>query len=553
MLTMYADYAIDLLIDVAAIFSLAYVLYFRRHRRADLLLAYVSLNIGIFVAMSLLSQVRVDIALGFGLFAILSIIRLRSTSVTQQEVAYYFVALVMGLVNGLDIPDRRLTVFVNILLLVTMALVDGRDFRDRARRIDVHLDVIHADDAALVADLERRLGGTVTYHEVNDIDYVRETMVVDVRYKVGTAQAQPQPDERRIEVTLDVIYTDDAALVADLERRPGGPARGQGHRLRARHHGRRRAVPRPEAAEGDVVTVIALDSRRPAATVGRPTSIGSIPARWAAGRPAAPAVPTPAERAVAAAADLVDPIGLDELNALAELQTRVDRKYFVPAEVFRRMIGELAGELRVLDIDGSRTFGYESVYFDTPQFTTYKAHVQRRRQRFKARTRTYTDTGLCMFEVKLTGARGETVKERVPHPQQYRAELTEGALDHLRTTLCQAYHQDLPAGMRPTLVTTYRRTTFVSRTGEARLTCDSALRAFDLEHEVRDTGTHVLVESKSGGQGGSAADRILRELGVRPASVSKYCVAVAALHPELPSNPWHLTLKRYFSPMQAAA
>ena len=273
----------------------------------------------------------------------------------------------------------------------------------------------------------------------------------------------------------------------------------------------------------------------------------------AGNRPAGRAPATPAERAVATAAWLVDPIGLDELLELAELQTRVDRKYFVPAEVFRRVIGRLSGELRVLDIDGKRTFGYESVYFDTPDLTTYKAHVQRRRQRFKARTRTYTDSGLCMFEVKLAGARGETVKERVPHPERYRAELTEGALDHLRSTLCRAYHQDLPAGMAPTLVTTYRRTTFVTRSGDARLTCDVGLKAQDLQHEVSDTGTHVLVESKAGGQGGSAADRILRELGVRPASVSKYAVAVAALHPELPSNPWHQTLRRYFTPLQAAA
>ena len=52
--------------------------------------------------------------------------------------------------------------------------------------------------------------------------------------------------------------------------------------------------------------------------------------------------------------------------------------------------------------------------------------------------------------------------------------------------------------------------------------------------------------------GGSAAERILRELGVRPASVSKYCVGVAALHPELPSNPWHQTLRRYFGPLMPA-
>ena len=271
-------------------------------------------------------------------------------------------------------------------------------------------------------------------------------------------------------------------------------------------------------------------------------------------RPAtpAPAGPNQAEGAVAAAAAMVEPIGLDELMGLAELQTRVDRKYFVPAELFRRLIAELGDELQVLEIDGRRTFGYESVYFDTPRLTSYRAHLQRRRQRFKARTRTYTDSGLCMFEVKLTGARGETVKQRVPYPVEHRAELTEEALAHLGETLCQAYHQDLPPGLRPTLTTTYRRTTFVTRAGESRLTCDVGLVCHDGRFEVHDTGTHVLVESKSSGHG-SAPERILRELGVRPAPVSKYCVGVAALHPELPSNPWHQTLRRYFEPLPAAA
>ena len=54
-------------------------------------------------------------------------------------------------------------------------------------------------------------------------------------------------------------------------------------------------------------------------------------------------------------------------------------------------------------------------------------------------------------------------------------------------------------------------------------------------------------------RGAALPTGILRELGVRPASVSKYCVGVAALHPELPSNPWHQTLRRYFEPLPAAA
>jgi hypothetical protein len=62
---------------------------------------------------------------------------------------------------------------------------------------------------------------------------------------------------------------------------------------------------------------------------------------------------------------------------------------------------------------------------------------------------------------------------------------------------------------------------------------------------MADTGTHLLVESKSA-NGASKADLILRRLGVRPASISKYCIGVAALYPEVPCNPWQAALPRYF-------
>jgi hypothetical protein len=220
---MSINHLISLAVDIVAIFLLAYVLYFRRHRRTDLLLGYVGLNVGIFSTMSVLTSVRLDIALGFGLFAILSIIRLRSSTVTQQEVAYYFVALVLGLVNGLSLDDLGLVVAVNVLLLAAMALVDSRLLRDRSRRLDITLDTVHPDEASLVADLERRLGGKVVHHQVNEVDWSRNTMLVDVRYRAGAAvAAAPGPPERRTEVTLDSVHSGDAPLVADLERRLGG-------------------------------------------------------------------------------------------------------------------------------------------------------------------------------------------------------------------------------------------------------------------------------------------------------------------------------------------
>lgn len=85
LLNRYSGIGTSLVIDLVAVFLMTYVLYFRRHWRTDLLLSYVALNLGVFVTMSVLTQVRVELAVGFGLFAILSIIRLQAGRVTQQE------------------------------------------------------------------------------------------------------------------------------------------------------------------------------------------------------------------------------------------------------------------------------------------------------------------------------------------------------------------------------------------------------------------------------------------------------------------------------------
>jgi hypothetical protein len=242
---------------------------------------------------------------------------------------------------------------------------------------------------------------------------------------------------------------------------------------------------------------------------------------------------------------MLRPISLDDLVESAELLTRVDRKYFVPADTFRLLAGELGPTFQVLEIDGQRTFDYESVYFDTADLLTYRAHLQRRRRRFKARTRTYVGSGLCMFEVKTVGCRGNTIKNRTNHSINDRAVLTGDAQTFLARTLDRAYGQPVPPDLRPVLINLYRRTTFASPPEGSRLTCVISLSCHTRRASITDRNAHVLVESKST-DGSGQADRILRRLGVRPTSMSKYCVGIAALHAEVPANPWRATLARYF-------
>ena len=172
-----------LLLDLVCIGIVAYGVFYRRNRRADLALAYVAINVSLFcVAVLIVNQMRLGVAFGFGLFAILSIIRLRSEPIAPQEGAYYFVALVLGLINGMQFRDVPLARTLDLGLVGIMVLLDNRWLTPKALRQVVVLDRVYPDEHTLRADLEVRLGGSVKRLFVRQTDYVRETTEVDVRF-----------------------------------------------------------------------------------------------------------------------------------------------------------------------------------------------------------------------------------------------------------------------------------------------------------------------------------------------------------------------------------
>ena len=73
------------LLDVVAILVMTFRLYFPRHRRRDMMVAFLAVNLGLLAVTSALSSSDMSLGLGFGLFAVLSIIRLRSSGSTSRR------------------------------------------------------------------------------------------------------------------------------------------------------------------------------------------------------------------------------------------------------------------------------------------------------------------------------------------------------------------------------------------------------------------------------------------------------------------------------------
>jgi hypothetical protein len=242
-----------------------------------------------------------------------------------------------------------------------------------------------------------------------------------------------------------------------------------------------------------------------------------------------------------------DPISLRELDSHAALQTRVDRKYIVDFETLEQLLDQLGDDYLALEIDGERLQQYDSVYFDTPELTGYRHHMQGRRKRFKCRTRLYGETA-CFFDVKMKGKRGETVKRRLPLSHWAHGSLTGEASAFLKRELLQEYGAAAPTELLPTLHTSFARLALTHTHRPERLTLDFGI-LFDRvgsDGSYRMLPDHVLIEAKSGTHPGEV-DRLLPRLGARPLSMcSKYCLGVALADPGLPTNPYRPLLRRYF-------
>ena len=170
--------------DLVALTILVGALYIPRHGRRDLVAAYIGVNVGVLAVTLLLSTSdNVGAGLGLGLFGVLSIIRLRSSSLAQGEVAYFFAALALGLLGGIKTHLIIVTILM-ALILASLWVGDHPALMRRNRNQVVTLDRAISDENELITELEDLLGAHVRSVDLKSLDLVNDTTIVEVHYRL---------------------------------------------------------------------------------------------------------------------------------------------------------------------------------------------------------------------------------------------------------------------------------------------------------------------------------------------------------------------------------
>jgi len=193
----------NVVIDLVAIMVMSFAIYFPRYRRKDLLLSYIVLNIGVLGVTVALASANVGVGVGFGLFGVLSIVRLRSAELEQQEVAYYFAALALGLLGGVTMEPAWVTPAVSATLVFALFVVDHPKVHPRYRNQVMTLDRAFTNEHELIEFLEATLEATVSHVLVKRVDLVSDTTMVDVRFRLPREGVEVasirEPDRPRLD------------------------------------------------------------------------------------------------------------------------------------------------------------------------------------------------------------------------------------------------------------------------------------------------------------------------------------------------------------------
>ena len=159
----YPELLATLAIDLVLLYLLAYVFFYRRHRRRDVFVAISLINITLYVLGGALGTFTISIGVGFALFSVISIFRLRSETLGWNEIVYLLVALAMGLALGLPAYDLPVQSLYAAILVAAVYIVDHPKIlrTHNKQTFSMVTDWIEIDPAQLQSRVEAQLGHQV--------------------------------------------------------------------------------------------------------------------------------------------------------------------------------------------------------------------------------------------------------------------------------------------------------------------------------------------------------------------------------------------------------
>lgn len=177
---------IRLFIDLASVFVLIRLIFYRNYKKADQYLTFFAFNLVIFLITYLLNKVEMSMGAAFGLFAVFSMLRYRTESISTKDMTYLFLVIAIGLLSAISKGGWGELALLNGIILTATFLLESNWLIKKEFTKLIHYDNINLitpeKRPELLADLKKRTGFNIHRVEIQEIDFLKDGTRMIVYY-----------------------------------------------------------------------------------------------------------------------------------------------------------------------------------------------------------------------------------------------------------------------------------------------------------------------------------------------------------------------------------
>ena len=181
---------IRFVINLIFLYILIKVVYFRYSKKELFLFTFFIMGIMIFFIGAMLNAVFIEIGMAVGLFAIFTILRLRTRNFSVKDMAYIFTTIGISVINSLKLVGFPLlgVLIINVLIIFSAFVLEEFLLRNTTLTHEIiykNLELLKPEkNQKLLKDISERSGKEILRIEIRRIDYEKGVALLDVFYKV---------------------------------------------------------------------------------------------------------------------------------------------------------------------------------------------------------------------------------------------------------------------------------------------------------------------------------------------------------------------------------
>jgi len=199
--TLNADFILRLIINTLSVVLLIRFCYYKFSQHRANASSFMLFGMGVFLVTSLLHSADVSMGFAFGLFAVFSMLRYRTESISIKEMTYLFLVIAIALLSAVSTmkPYELFTITLSICLVTY--LLETNLVLPSLDEIEIDYEKIENINTQrqqeLIQDINLRTGLDVQQVEILSIDFLRDSARLKIHFNPTNIKKSEQVDRLR--------------------------------------------------------------------------------------------------------------------------------------------------------------------------------------------------------------------------------------------------------------------------------------------------------------------------------------------------------------------